>query len=231
MRALGLLRWFCKKEYLTDIEGDLIEMYEKRVNEKGLRRANLLLWRDVILLFRPGMIKSLSIEYRNPLGVAQHNILITIRTFWRNKTAFYINLCGLSIGLACVLLIYAWIADEVSFDRFHEKSERIYLVRAGYTSSTGIRTINYTPALLAEAMATELPEVETAVAMNPFVDIFGGPGIVAYNKKEVLAQGMFADDNFFRVFSFTKLLGRQSWCDDLEKSCKEAVHQRRERDW
>lgn len=74
MRPLKLLKWFCKPEYLIDVEGDLLEMYEKRVKQSGRRRANLLLWRDVILLFRPGMIRSLVPTYDSwffvKLGVA-----------------------------------------------------------------------------------------------------------------------------------------------------------------
>ena len=48
MKPLKFLGWFCKPEYLVDIEGDLLEMYKKRVDNMGKRRAILLLWRDVI---------------------------------------------------------------------------------------------------------------------------------------------------------------------------------------
>jgi hypothetical protein len=208
MAPLEFLRWFCKPEYLVDVEGDLLEIYEKRVKRSGIRKARLLLWRDVILLFRPGMIRSF-VDDRpyNAAGVIRHNIVLSFRNFWRHRTSFFINLGGLAVGLTCALLIYTWVADEISIDRFHEKKGRIYKAKLNFQSTTGIRTIEYAPVPLAPAMASELPEVESAVGVNPFVDIFGGPGIISYNKKEVLAQGLFAGDDFFKVFSFTKLSG------------------------
>ena len=48
----------------------------------------------------------------------RHNILITYRNFLRYKSSFLINLLGLSTGLACTLLIYLWVADELSVDKF-----------------------------------------------------------------------------------------------------------------
>ena len=110
--ALRFLRWFCKPEYLVDIEGDLIEIHGKRVQKLGQQKADLLSWRDVILLFRPGLIGNMIPTHSNNiLAVTHHNILISMRNFTRNKTAFFINLGSLTSGLVCALLIYLWISD------------------------------------------------------------------------------------------------------------------------
>jgi putative ABC transport system permease protein len=53
---LKLLKWLCKPEYHSDIEGDLLELYHRRVVRVGQRRASFLLFKDVILLLRPGII-------------------------------------------------------------------------------------------------------------------------------------------------------------------------------
>ena len=208
MRALKFLGWFCKPEYLVDIEGDLLEMYRKRTQEVGQRKANWLLWRDVILLFRPGMIRSLNVTHNNMLAVTHHNILVSFRNFRRNKTAFFINLGSLTSGLVCALLIYLWIADEVSMDKFHENDKRIYYVTATYSRPVGTTVEDYTPSPLAEAMLAEFPEVERAVSMSPFR--FTGAGIVSYEDKKIKSEGLFASKDLFKVFSYPILLGDNS---------------------
>src|SRR5688572_3717413 len=117
---LKLLKWFCKPEYLLDIEGDLLEIYERRVITNGRGKAGLLLLKDVVLLCRPDIIKTLNpIQSFNSQAMLRHNLLISFRNFWRNQTAFLINLSGLATGLTCFLLIFFWIADEQSIDKFH----------------------------------------------------------------------------------------------------------------
>jgi len=64
----------------------------------------------------------------NPLAMLRHNLILTFRKFKRNKTSFLINLIGLSTGLACALLIFLWVTDELQVDKFHEKDSRIYQV-------------------------------------------------------------------------------------------------------
>ncbi|MEI9919478.1 MAG: ABC transporter permease [Bacteroidota bacterium] len=209
MRSLKFLRWFCKPEYLVDIEGDLLEMYEKRSKNIGQSKANWLLWRDVIFLFRPGMIRTPeSIHSNNMIAITHHNILISLRNFTRNKTAFFINLGSLTSGLVCALLIYLWVADEVSMDKFHENDARLYRVNSTYMRPTGPSMIEWTPSPLAEAMVAEFPEVERAVSMSSFR--FTGVGIVSYENKQFKTEGFFASKDFFKVFSYPILLGDNS---------------------
>ena len=208
---LNLLKWFCKPEYHIDVEGDLLEMYNQRVDSMGRRRAVLLLWRDVILLFRPGMIQNLIPSYQsNMIAVAQHNVTISFRNFWRDKTSFFISLGSLAAGLVCALFIYLWISDELSKDKFLENNDRLYRVLVNYASPAGITTEETTPTPLAEALVSDFPEVEYVVSVNQFVDWFKGPGILAYENKQVKAQGLFGGRDFFKVFSYQLLHGNST---------------------
>src|SRR5688572_19789033 len=123
MLPLKFLRWFCKPEYFIDVEGDLLELYHQRLLSRGRKTAMWFLWKDVILLCRPGMIRTPDGHKNNLTVMTRHNLLISFRNFGRNRTAFLINLCGLSTGLVCALLIFLWVADELSFDKFHDKDE------------------------------------------------------------------------------------------------------------
>ena len=97
----------------------------------------------------------------------KHNLLITYRSFLRNKSTFLINLIGLSTGLACALFIYLWVYDEVAVDQFHENKDRIYKVMHNLEFEH-VLTWEITPVPLGVALVAEMPEVEKAVTVNDF---------------------------------------------------------------
>ena len=118
---------------------------------------------EVLLLFRPGLIRSINLfpELIHP-GMLKHNLLITYRGFLKDKSTFLINLIGLSTGLACVLLIYGWVNDEMGVDKFHEKDSQLYQVMTNFHGPDAIETWEITPVLLAETFMEMFPEVESA---------------------------------------------------------------------
>ncbi|HMG88527.1 MAG TPA: ABC transporter permease, partial [Chryseolinea sp.] len=139
----------------------------------------------------------------------RHNILIIYRNVLRYKSSFLINLLGLSTGLACALLIYLWVADELSVDRFHQKDDQRYQVLRNVQRPDGIKTGESTPARLGESLLDEMPEVEYAVSVNTFGDWFSGEGIIVYEDKQIKAKGIFASKDYFNVFSFELIQGNK----------------------
>jgi putative ABC transport system permease protein len=67
----------------------------------------------------------------------KHNLLLSYRNFKRHKGTFLINLAGLSCGLACALVIYLWVNDELSFDKYHVNDSRLYQVMTNIESEKG----------------------------------------------------------------------------------------------
>jgi putative ABC transport system permease protein len=135
----------------------------------------------------------------------QHNLLLIFRNFKRFKSTFFINLIGLSTGLACTLLIYLWVNDELSFDKFHEKDNRLFQVMQNEQNAESIETSEDTPSLLAEALIQEIPEVEYAVSStNPS---WHGKFNLLANNEQLKAAGQFASKDFFNVFSYTLIHG------------------------
>ena len=96
----------------------------------------------------------------------RHNLLIILRNMKRNKSTFSINLIGLSTGMACTILIFLWVNDELNIDKFHKKDSQLYQVMQNYKLANGTVTWDYTPAHLANALLEEMPEVENAVSIN-----------------------------------------------------------------
>ncbi|MGZ3818951.1 MAG: ABC transporter permease [Mucilaginibacter sp.] len=138
----------------------------------------------------------------------RHNLLLIYRNFKRHKSTFFINLIGLSCGLACVLVIYVWVNDELSFDKYHENDSRLYQVMTNVKSEKGVDTRKYTPHTLAELLPVEMPEVEYAAIATP--DLFLSEFTLSANDKKVKGAGKFASRDFFKIFSYHLIQGNES---------------------
>ncbi|KOF01491.1 transporter permease [Roseivirga seohaensis subsp. aquiponti] len=135
----------------------------------------------------------------------KHNLLVSYRNFLRYKSAFFINLIGLSSGLACTLLIYLWVTDEMSVDKFHQLDDRLYQVMLHHEESGTLNTQEDTQAILAEALEQEVPEIEIGLQATP--SFWFGKMPVTANEKTIKATGKFAGKEFFEIFSFPLIDG------------------------
>ncbi|MEQ8573358.1 MAG: permease prefix domain 2-containing transporter, partial [Fulvivirga sp.] len=90
---LRFFRWFCNPDFVEDLEGDLFERFERRVDEKSIRAAKLGFTKDVIRLFRPALIKPITqIQQLNQLDMFRNNFKIALRALWKNKPSTIINM-------------------------------------------------------------------------------------------------------------------------------------------
>ena len=146
----------------------------------------------------------------DPAAMLKHFILATYRSFVRNKSSLLINLTGLSAGLACVLLIYLWVSDELSVDKFHEKDDQLYTAMINIETPNKVMTLNGTPPLLGPALLEEMPEVEAATfTSNDFFgnDFSSSAGVLSQEDEQLHARGLFAGENFFQVLSYDLIEG------------------------
>lgn len=202
---LRLFRWFCHPAFVEDIEGDLHERFALLIEELGLRKARIRFVIEVLLLFRPGLIRPMTL-FSNLIqpGMLKHNLLISYRGFLRDKSTFLINLMGLSTGLACVLLIYLWVNDEMSVDKFHEKDSQLYQVMCSFHNPESIGTGNRSSLLLTEALQADFPEVEAAALAINYYDT---EGTIVYDGNALSADRMLVSEQFLDVFSYDLIQG------------------------
>jgi len=125
------------------------------------------------------------------------------RNLWRNKTNSFLNITGLSVGITCAALIFLWMQNEISYDKFHKNKDRLYEVY-GLTSLEGKHfAINRTEQPLGPALKQDFPEVEGTSRMaetNSFL-------FTADDKRLNGIKGSFVDPSFFQLFSFPLLAG------------------------
>src|SRR4051812_635121 len=116
--ASRFLRWFCREDAIEEIEGNLLELFEKESIEDARRAKWRFTW-QVFRHFRPAFIRFPSPKRSLAnIPMIRHILLISLRNFSRYKQVFFINLLGLTAGLTSVLLIYLWVQDELSVDQF-----------------------------------------------------------------------------------------------------------------
>jgi putative ABC transport system permease protein len=130
-----------------------------------------------------------------------------MKTAWRSavrhKAFSAINVAGLAIGMACCLLIMFWVQDELSYDRFHANAGRIFRIVSDWTKN-GWNGIEGTPAPLAPAVQSELPEIEKAAR-------FATQNRMVFRYKDKTfyeSRGIIVDPSFFDIFSFPLIQGR-----------------------
>src|SRR5580704_658196 len=127
------------------------------------------------------------------------------RNLLHNKIYSFINIAGLSIGLACAMLIMLYIKDEVSYDRFHKNVNRIYRIDKQQKKDDGsLHSGSYTGYFPGPRFTARIPEIQSFVRFEPsFADIKTGSDI----------QSQFislVDPNFFSVFNFPLLSGNHA---------------------
>ena len=142
-------------------------------------------------------------------------LLLIFRNARRFKGVFTINLVGLTSGLACAMLIYLWVKDEVSVDAFYKNSDRLFYAWEHRKKADGIWTSRNTNGPLAKALSDEVPEVELAcVTTRP------GTFSLLVGQQEIKTAGRYAGTEFFELFSLPMVEGK---AEDVLKDMKSIV--------
>ncbi len=136
----------------------------------------------------------------------KHIFHLIFRNFLRFKSVFFINLIGLSTGIACALLIYLWVSDEWNTDRFHANDGRLVQVMENHIDAGAIRTQDGTAGLLAETMIKDLPEVEMSSPVAPAI-WFDNFTLVDDDANLTRGNGQFAGKQFLEMFSYPMVVG------------------------
>ena len=134
---------------------------------------------------------------KNYLTIAMRNLL-------RHKGYSTINILGLAIGMACCVIIILYIQDELSYDRYHTKKDRIYRLAESMEAPGRLLEAAVTPAPWAPALVRDYPEIEHAVRLKPP----GSRWLIRYEDKRFYEKGFFfADSTVFDVFTLPLVKG------------------------
>ncbi|MCR9083065.1 MAG: ABC transporter permease, partial [Cyclobacteriaceae bacterium] len=127
---------------------------------------------------------------------------IAWRNIQRSKGYALINIFGLGIGMAASILILIWVQFELSVDRYHENSGRVYAVWRNSEMQGEIFTWDYTPAPYGPTLKEQYPEVEEVARITEW-----DPQLLTVGETSFYEESTFTDPGFFKMFSFEVIAG------------------------
>jgi putative ABC transport system permease protein len=123
---------------------------------------------------------------------------VALRSLLRHKLFTLINVVGLSLGIACCILVYLFVESEQSFDAFHSNGDRIFRVNLGGLAPSGeLKTRAGQPLPLAAALKSSFPEVARATRLGLSSAVVRSKGNAPFTE-----DVHFADQDFLEMFSF-----------------------------
>lgn len=142
----------------------------------------------------------------------ENYIKIAWRNLLRNKVSSIINISGLAIGLACVLLISMYVADELSYDRFFKDANRIFRVNIDGKMGNNQFIVGHTPPPVGAALMNNFPQIESYTRLY-----LPGDEIIHYENKgqksSITEKSLLAvDSNFLKFFNYPLAAGDPSTC-------------------
>ena len=203
-RLIRFFRWFCDPDLVEDLEGDMIELFEERSLSNVKRAKTLLAW-EILLLFRPGIIRNFEGNKNlNNYGMIKNYLKSAWRSFMKYKTFSAINIFSLTIGMAACMVIFLFVKDERSFDAFHEKKDKIYrLCEVQSFPGTNTQNVALSMSGMGPTMTTEFPEIESYTRFWNWGDQLLELG----DKKITIENVAGVDSSFFEIFDYPLILG------------------------
>jgi len=131
----------------------------------------------------------------------RNSLKTALRSLWKHRAFGFLNIAGLSIGIACAAFILLWVEDELTYD--HNLTQRNYLFRIMQNEKTdkGINTYN-TPGELAKALKAEVPGIRNSGRISWRMD-----ELAVVGDKKIKTNGMYADPSILSMYSVNFLQG------------------------
>lgn len=201
---LRFFRWFCDPAIAEDIEGDLLEIFQREAATGKVVKAGLRFSIHILGLFRPGIIKKLSTpsSLTHPLPMFKNYFITSIRSLMRSKGFSMINIIGLAVGLATFSLISFYVYHELSFDRYHKNADRIFRVVENLRTENELLLQSVSSPPMGPRMLKDFPEVESYVRFQKWNLLAERNGVSFYEP-----DCYIADSTVFDIFSFNLLKG------------------------
>ncbi len=195
-------KWLLRKMSLSNekiaIAGDVEEEFYEIADEKGAARAKFWYLRQILILIVSYTCFSIYwrfIMFKNYFKIALRNVV-------KYKGYSFINISGLAIGMACFILIFLWVQDELSFDKFHENAPELYRINTRDSENPDVITHNSSFAL-APGLKEQYPQIAA------FTRWWFYGNLVKYKDKVFKTHFKFrtADPAIFEMFTFPFIKG------------------------
>ena len=203
------LRFYCRDEFIEEIEGDIHEIFEVNLRENGVGYAKRKFVWDVFRFFRWSNIKQTRRLNSNNTAMFKNYFKITRRNLVNDRGYSLLNISGLYIGFICLILTVLYLNHHFSFDKHHPRAKDLYRI-VEVNPSTGAKG-NQSAAPWAPALDEQFPEIQDYTRT-----ITHGTAVFEVDNKRFYENGgIIADASILRVFSIDLKDG------DVETALKE----------
>jgi putative ABC transport system permease protein len=194
--AQWLLARMTRADERDSIISDFAEIYAETEKDKGMNSARRWYWLQVF----KSIPMFLRIQLSWSMAMIKNYFKMAFRILRRNKVFSFVNIIGLTLGIACCTMILLWVFDELSYDQFHDHKKNIYRVTQEH-SFEGHSATTYLP--LVKRLQADFPAVEKYVRFLPAKGLIQLDPQASFKEDNVF----YVDSDFFEVFSFPLLMG------------------------
>jgi putative ABC transport system permease protein len=183
-----------ERKYLWEA---MLEVFEERYRAKSKGAAWLWFWAQ----FLRSLPDLLSNSLYWSVQMIKNYTKITFRNLKKHKFYSFINITGLAIGIACCLIIFLWVQNELGYDRFHENAGELYRIVQESPQGDKVFHISVTPSALGPLLKERYPEI-VRTARHTLTHLDLGREEIHFRESAALVDG-----SFLQMFSFTMLEG------------------------
>ncbi len=206
LKRLGerLLSFYCHPDFQEDIKGDLEEYYFFNLEERGQKYASRKYLTDVVLLFRLSLLRENWLTQNlTTIAMVKNNLKVAYRSMMRHKFYSFLNLSGLAVSIAACILIAVYVKHEISYDNYHQDSDRIYRIASHLKFGNNEFRFPASPAPMAGTLKKDYPEViESARVRGDFQALIERDNQF-FNQEHIT----YADQGIFNILTLDLIQG------------------------
>src|ERR1051326_8242851 len=134
----------------------------------------------------------------------KNHLKVALRNLWKNKTYSFLNIFGLSVGVACAGFIFLWVEDELNYDYNNRKKDQLYQVMENQAYEGKTYTFAATPGLLAPVMKNEIPGIANSCRLS-----WNQYTLFSLGDNSIYERGFYADSSIFSIFTVPFVQGKK----------------------
>ena len=207
---LKLLRFFVKKEYVEEIEGDMEEIFYENVEQLSYRKAKRIYTWEMVKLLRPALMRNMGvIQNLNQYGMFKNYFKVSLRSLMKNPVNSFINVFGLAVAIGVCVFGYAFARWTVSTDQFHENKHSVYLTTFFANRDGSAQQFGTTPRPLGEMLKGDFAQIKNVCRVED------RNVVMKYEDNVFHERVRYTDAAFLEMFTFPLKWGTSGSLKDI----------------
>ncbi|MEQ8906641.1 FtsX-like permease family protein [Ekhidna sp.] len=198
--ALRLLEFFLRPDYADEIQGDITEAYYWRMEEESPFKARFKFILEVFKSLKPTNLKSFYHLSLNTM-IFRNYLKVAFRSLLKRKSTSFINIFGLSVGVATFIFIFLYTNQILTFDDHHENKDQIFMVYKERITPDGTQETYDTWVPMKDRLTESYEQIEASAR------IYNSEARIKKSNQYIEEDIIYTDASLFEVFTFPLLHG------------------------